>query len=155
MLHTSFIKVNSAATDIKVGALTELKSLANPPSGVKAVCETINMIFGQKAGWQHSKKMLANPNKFLDMVKGYDYDRVSAATFKKLKKYATDPNETFDAIVRKSMAAGCLYKWVSALYNYCEVKFEIHGLPSKADAAEEIKSHSPRGAAEQEGGCAT
>ena len=51
------------------------------------------MIFGQKAGWQHSKKMLANPKKFLDMISCYDYERVyfSAADFKKMKKYATDP----------------------------------------------------------------
>ena len=72
--------------------------------------------------------MLANPEEFVAMIKGYDYDSMSGTTFKKLKLYATDPDETLANINAKSLTAGCVYKWVSALYNYCETRFAILGL---------------------------
>ena len=78
---------------------------------------------------------------FLAEMKAFDKDSMSDATFRKLKKYATDPNETLEGIERIAKVNGCIYKWVRALYEYRETRQSMHGLPAAAE--EETKQRKP------------
>ena len=82
------------------------------------------------------------PKAFVASMQSFDKDTVSDAQFSKLFRYATDPDMSCEKIKSKSAAAVDLYAWVIALYNYCETKNAIQGLPKqirKVAATEERK----------------
>ena len=48
--------------------MTELKALNNPPAAVKMVMDAVLILLGQEdLSWNNAKKMLANPEHFINM----------------------------------------------------------------------------------------
>ena len=67
------------------GDLTELKALMSPPKLVGMSCDALLVCLGvQDPDWKKAKAMMADPEKMLSMLKGYDLDKISPKILKKL-----------------------------------------------------------------------
>ncbi len=105
-------------------AITEIKGFNKPPPAVGVVLEAVMIYFGKKTDWASAKVEMGNPN-FLQMIKAYDKDNVSAAIMAKIKKYVADPAFTPEEVKKQSKAASSLCVWVHAIYLYAGVAKEV------------------------------
>ena len=68
-----------ALQSVTKACLTELKSFANPPKDVKVCLEGLGILMGLASlEWKDLKKLIGD-SKIIDMMKGYDKDKVSPA----------------------------------------------------------------------------
>uniref|UniRef100_A0A8B9L9M7 Dynein axonemal heavy chain 12 n=1 Tax=Astyanax mexicanus TaxID=7994 RepID=A0A8B9L9M7_ASTMX len=136
----------SALDTLKPSDVTIVKSMKNPPSGVKlvmaAVCvmkdikpEKINdpAGTGQKIldYWGPSKKLLGDMN-FLRDLKVYDKDNIPAPVMHKIRsEYMTNPDFDPTKVAKASSAAEGLCKWITAMEVYDRVAKVV--APKKAN----------------------
>ncbi|KAK6963637.1 Dynein heavy chain 7 axonemal [Biomphalaria glabrata] len=126
----------AALNTLKPADITIVKSMNNPPAGVRlvmaAVCvmkdikpEKINNPDkpGQKMNdfWGPSKKLLGDMN-FLASLLEYDKDNIPVAIMKKIREeYITNPMFKPEIVANASSAAEGLCKWILALEVYDRV----------------------------------
>ena len=67
--------------------ITEMKAYAKPAEEIVLVTNAICLLNGKGQEWDEAKKLMNNPNDFIDTLKKYDKDNVKEALLKKLKKY--------------------------------------------------------------------
>ncbi|XP_023932407.1 dynein heavy chain 3, axonemal [Lingula anatina] len=124
----------AALDTLKQNDITIVKSMTNPPAGVRLVMEAVCIMKGQKPDktrdpsgktvedyWPVAKKLLGDL-KFLESLKVYDKDNIPEATMKKIRKdYMNNPE--FDPEIIKKVSSACegLCKWVRALDTYDQV----------------------------------
>lgn len=129
----------AALNTLTPGDMTFVKSMKNPPNGVKLVMETICIIKEVKPDkipdpstgkmvedyWGPSKKLL-NDMKFLEHLINFDKDNIPNAVMKVInEKYLTNPDFEPKLIKKASNAAEGLCKWVTAISSYDKVAKEI------------------------------
>ncbi|CAB3253984.1 unnamed protein product [Arctia plantaginis] len=137
----------NALNTLKPADITLVKSMKNPPAGVKLVMEAVCVMKGIKGDrkmdpsgkaiedfWGPSQKMLGDM-KFLESLKNYDKDNIPPATMKKIRdKYI--PDREFDPAVIAKVSSACegLCRWVRAMDVYDRVIKVV--APKKAALAE-------------------
>ncbi|NXL48091.1 DYH7 protein, partial [Podilymbus podiceps] len=126
----------NALDTLKPSDISIVKSMKNPPSGVKlvmaAVC-VMKHIKPEKTAnpsgtggkildyWAPSKKLLGDMN-FLKDLKEYDKDNISAAVMQKIRaEYLTNPEFDPQKVAKASSAAEGLCKWIMAMEVYDRV----------------------------------
>ena len=130
--------------------IVEVKSLSNPPAGVKMVMEAVCIMMeikGEKIKdpndpmkkiddyWGVSKsKVLADPTKFLDSLFNFDKDAIKDSTIKKVQPYIDNPDFTPEAISKVSKACTSICLWVCAMHKYYNVARMVE--PKKKALAE-------------------
>ncbi|XP_065142099.1 dynein axonemal heavy chain 12-like [Paramisgurnus dabryanus] len=136
----------SALNTLKPADVAIVKTMKNPPSGVKlvmaAVCvmkdirpERINdpAGTGQKIldYWGPSKKLLGEMN-FLKELKEYDKDNIPPQVMSKIRsEYMTNPDFDPNKVAKASSAAEGLCKWITAMEVYDRVAKVV--APKKAN----------------------
>ncbi|OXU22263.1 hypothetical protein TSAR_003308 [Trichomalopsis sarcophagae] len=138
----------AALNTLKPADITMVKSMKNPPEGVKlvmaAVCVMMNVppdrindpTTGRKIldYWGPSKRILSDM-KFLDYLRDYDKDNIPVNIMQTIKKiYLTDKNFEPSKVAKASQAAEGLCKWVRAMVLYDRVIKIV--APKKAKLAE-------------------
>ncbi|CAI6363283.1 unnamed protein product [Macrosiphum euphorbiae] len=126
----------SALNTLKPADITLVKSMKNPPHGVKLVLEAVCVMKGIKSErkpdpkgsgkmiedyWGPSQKLISD-TKFLESLKTYDKDNIDPAIMKNIReKYISDP--AFDPVTIRSVSNACegLCKWIRALDVYDKV----------------------------------
>jgi dynein heavy chain len=117
------------------GDITEVKSMLNPPAGVRLVMETVcimqgvkpKKVAGDKPGtkvddyWSASGPLLQNPQKFLDSLFNYDKENIPDKVIAKIEPYIADESFTPSAIEKSSKACTSICKWVRAMHKYHHV----------------------------------
>ncbi|KAI9333781.1 dynein heavy chain and region D6 of dynein motor-domain-containing protein [Zopfochytrium polystomum] len=138
-LATALPLLNSAlaALDtLKKNDIDLVKSMKNPPDGVKLVMEAVcvmkdikpekvpdpsgsgRMVFDY---WKSSLKMLGDP-KFLDSLKTFDKDDIPAHVIKKIRTtYMPNPEFKPEKVRNASSAAEGLCNWIIAMESYDRV----------------------------------
>ncbi|XP_058823709.1 dynein axonemal heavy chain 3 [Topomyia yanbarensis] len=123
-----------ALDTLKPADITVVKSMKNPPSGVKLVLEAVCVIKGIKPDrktdptgkvledyWGPSQKMLGDL-KFLDGLKTFDKDNIPVPVMKKIREvYIADREFVPEKIKNISMACEGLCRWVRAMEIYDRV----------------------------------
>jgi dynein heavy chain len=126
----------SALNTLTAQDITLVKTMKNPPSGVKIVMEAICILKGVKPDripdpsgsgkkiedfWAPSKKILGEMS-FLKSLKEFDKDNIAPPIIAKIRKEYTD-NPEFDPakIKTASTAAEGLCRWVIAIERYEKV----------------------------------
>ncbi|XP_043934432.1 dynein axonemal heavy chain 12 [Protopterus annectens] len=126
----------SALDTLKPTDITIVKSMKNPPSGVKLVMAAICVMkdikpekindpagSGQKIldYWGPSKKVLGNMD-FLRELKEYDKDNIPVPVMQKIRsEYITNPEFDPAKVVKASSAAEGLCRWILAMEVYDRV----------------------------------
>ncbi|XP_078059400.1 dynein axonemal heavy chain 12 [Mustelus asterias] len=143
----------SALDTLKPSDITIVKSMKNPPQGVKlvmaAICvmklikpEKINDPSGRGEKildyWGPSKKLLGDMN-FLRDLREYDKDNIPVAVMQKIRaEYLTNPDFDPQKVVKASSAAEGLCKWILAMEVYDRVAKVV--APKKARLNEAQRS---------------
>ncbi|OQS06495.1 dynein heavy chain [Thraustotheca clavata] len=125
-----------ALDTIKASEINEVKAMANPPAGVKLVCEGVCVMLGIKPAripdpadpskrimdfWGPSQKMLSDPT-FIQQLKKFDKDNLDPKIMKVVvSKYIADENFSPEKAEKASKAAAGLCKWVHAMALYDNV----------------------------------
>jgi dynein heavy chain len=126
----------SALDTLKKSDIDLVKSMKNPPDGVKLVMEAVcvmkdikpekvpdpsgsgRMIFDY---WKSSLKMLGDP-KFLDSLKAFDKDDIPPHVIKKIRTtYMPNPEFKPEKVRNASSAAEGLCNWIIAMESYDRV----------------------------------
>ncbi|XP_041348477.1 dynein heavy chain 3, axonemal-like isoform X2 [Gigantopelta aegis] len=121
----------AALNTLKQNDITIVKTMQNPPNGVKIVMEAVCVIKGiapikkvDASGrsaedyWPPAKKMLGDM-KFLESLKEFDKDHIPTHVMKKIRdKYISNPD--FDPAIIKNVSSACegLCKWIRAMEVY-------------------------------------
>ncbi|XP_070246928.1 dynein axonemal heavy chain 12 isoform X4 [Myotis yumanensis] len=143
----------SALDTLKPSDITIVKSMKNPPSGVKLVMAAICVMKDIKPEkitdpsgtggkifdyWGPSKKLLGDMN-FLRDLKEYDKDNIPVNVMQKIRgDYLTNPEFDPPKIAKASSAAEGLCKWIMAMEVYDRVAKVV--APKKARLTEAQKS---------------
>ncbi|KAK4874901.1 hypothetical protein RN001_014261 [Aquatica leii] len=139
-----------ALDTLKPADVTLVKSMKNPPYGVKLVMEAVCVMKGSKPDrkpdpgsgkmvedyWGPSVKLLADM-KFLDSLKTYDKDNINPAIMKRIRdRYI--PDRDFDPANIRNVSTACegLCKWVRALEVYDRVIKIVAPKKERLNAAE-------------------
>ena len=106
-----------AVMGINKRCITELKALNNPHPVVLKVISVAGAVLGQDCSdWIQCKKLMKDPAKFQQSLVYIDVDKLDKKTIRKLKAMVNE--FTVQDVMQKSMAAGEIYSWLSALYQY-------------------------------------
>ncbi|XP_014255049.1 dynein heavy chain 3, axonemal isoform X1 [Cimex lectularius] len=141
-----------ALNTLKPSDITIIKSMKNPPSGVKLVMEAVCVMKGIKSErkpdpsgtgkmiedyWGPSLKMLGDL-KFLEALKSYDRDNINPAIMKRIRERYI-PDRDFDPNVVKLVSNACegMCKWVRAMEVYDRVNKIVAPKKAKYLEAEE------------------
>uniref|UniRef100_A0A2K6K692 Dynein axonemal heavy chain 12 n=1 Tax=Rhinopithecus bieti TaxID=61621 RepID=A0A2K6K692_RHIBE len=143
----------SALDTLKPADITIVKSMKNPPSGVKLVMAAVCVMkdikpekISDPSGtggkildyWGPSKKLLGDMN-FLRDLKEYDKDNISVTVMQKIRsEYLTNPEFDPPKVAKASSAAEGLCKWIMAMEVYDRVAKVV--APKKARLSEAQKS---------------
>ncbi|NXG35216.1 DYH7 protein, partial [Dromaius novaehollandiae] len=143
----------AALDTLKPSDITIVKSMKNPPSGVKLVMAAVCVMkdikpekIADPSGtggkildyWGPSKKLLGDMN-FLKDLKEYDKDNIPAAVMQKIRaEYLTNPEFDPPKVAKASSAAEGLCKWIMAMEVYDRVSKVV--APKKARLREAQQS---------------
>ncbi|CAJ1084997.1 dynein heavy chain 12%2C axonemal [Xyrichtys novacula] len=143
----------SALDTLKPSDVTIVKSMKNPPSGVKLVMAAVCVMkeikpdkIADPAGtgkkvldyWGPSKKLLGDMN-FLRDLREYDKDNIPVPVMQKIRtEYMTNPDFDPSIVAKASSAAEGLCKWIKAMEVYDRVAKVV--APKKANLAEAQES---------------
>ncbi|XP_037594046.1 dynein heavy chain 12, axonemal [Cebus imitator] len=143
----------SALDTLKPADITIVKSMKNPPSGVKLVMAAVCVMkdikpekISDPSGtggkildyWAPSKKLLGDMN-FLRDLKEYDKDNIPVTVMQKIRsEYLTNPEFDPPKVAKASSAAEGLCKWIMAMEVYDRVAKVV--APKKARLSEAQKS---------------
>jgi len=123
--------------------VVEVKSLKNPPAGVRLVMEVACIFFGRapkmvpdtregaKPGakmqdyWGQSTDLVKDPQKFLDSLLSYDKDAIGPEIIERADPYML--REDFDPAVVKKVSKACtsICMWARAMHTYYNVSLAI------------------------------
>ncbi|KAF4024010.1 hypothetical protein G4228_015792 [Cervus hanglu yarkandensis] len=143
----------SALDTLKATDITIVKSMKNPPSGVKLVMAAVCVMkdikpekISDPSGtggkildyWGPSKKLLGDMN-FLRDLREYDKDNIPVTIMQKIRgEYLTNPEFDPPKVAKASSAAEGLCKWIMAMEVYDRVAKVV--APKKARLTEAQKS---------------
>ncbi|XP_032094987.1 dynein heavy chain 12, axonemal [Thamnophis elegans] len=143
----------AALDTLKPADITIVKSMKNPPSGVKLVMAAICVMkdikpekIADPSGiggkildyWGPSKKLLGEMN-FLKDLREYDKDNIPVSVMLKIRsEYLTNPEFDPPKVAKASSAAEGLCKWIMAMEVYDRVAKVV--APKKARLAEAQQS---------------
>ncbi|XP_058027873.1 dynein axonemal heavy chain 12 [Ahaetulla prasina] len=143
----------AALDTLKPADITIVKSMKNPPSGVKLVMAAICVMkdikpekIADPSGiggkildyWGPSKKLLGEMN-FLKDLREYDKDNIPVSVMQKIRsEYLTNPEFDPPKVAKASSAAEGLCKWIMAMEVYDRVAKVV--APKKARLAEAQQS---------------
>ncbi|XP_030314514.1 dynein heavy chain 12, axonemal [Calypte anna] len=141
-----------ALNTLKPSDISIVKSMKNPPSGVKLVMAAVCVMKDIKperipnpAGtggkildyWTPSKKLLGDIN-FLKDLKEYDKDNIPAAIMQRIRtEYLTNPEFDPQKVAKASSAAEGLCKWISAMEVYDRVAKVVAPKQQRLNEAQE------------------
>lgn len=125
-----------ALDTVKKQDIDLVKSMRNPPGGVKLALEAVCIMLGippdkkpdpDKPGqriidfWGPSIKLMSNTN-FIDQLRSYDKDNIDVKIMKTIRETYI-PNENFqpDIVAKASSAAEGMCRWVRAMNTYDRV----------------------------------
>ncbi|TSM04870.1 Dynein heavy chain 7, axonemal [Bagarius yarrelli] len=147
----------SALNTLKPSDITIVKSMKNPPSGVKLVMAAVCVMkeikpekISDPAGtgkkvedyWGPSKKLLGDMN-FLRDLKEYDKDNIPTTVMHKIRgEYMTNPDFDPTKVAKASSAAEGLCKWINAMEEYDRVAKVVAPKKAKLAVAQESKAAS-------------
>ena len=82
------------------------------------VMAAVATLFGEVTDWANCKKLMSDKNAFINRIRDYDQDNVSAALMKKVRKYTSKEQFRLEHIIKKSMAAADIAHWVLYIDQY-------------------------------------
>ncbi|SMQ54365.1 unnamed protein product [Zymoseptoria tritici ST99CH_3D7] len=128
-----------SVSNIKRQHLTEVRSMQNPPAGVKLALESVCTLLGHKANDWKTIVSIVRRDDFIASIVGYDNERQMTPQLrnKMTAEYISKEEFTFERVQRASKACGPLVQWVEAQVNYSEILDRVGPLREEVDTLQD------------------
>lgn len=133
------IEAQRSVSNIKRQHLTEVRSMANPPSGVKLALESVCTLLGHKVDSWKSIQAVVRRDDFIANIVNYDNEQHMTPNLRQKMRhdYLSNDDFTFEKVNRASKACGPLVQWVEAQVNYSEILDRVGPLRAEVEQLEE------------------
>lgn len=125
--------------DIKRQHLTEVRSMGNPPAGVKLALEAVCTLLGHKVDSWKMIQGIVRRDDFIASIVGYDNVHQMTKNHRQRMQndFLSKDEFTYERVNRASKACGPLVQWVEAQVNYSAILDRIGPLREEAEQLEE------------------
>ena len=133
------LSAQESVSNIKRQHLTEVRSMGNPPSGVKLALEAVCTLLGHKVDSWKTIQGIVRRDDFIASIVGFDNERqmTRAARLKMQNDFLSKEDFTYERVNRASKACGPLVQWVEAQVNYSAILDRVGPLREEAEQLEE------------------
>ncbi|KMU78782.1 dynein heavy chain [Coccidioides immitis RMSCC 3703] len=117
------IEAQKSVSNIKKQHLTEVRSMANPPAGVRLALESVCTLLGHRVDSWKTIQGIIRRDDFIASIVNYDNERQMTRGLRTRMNndYLSKEDFTFERVNRASKACGPLVQWVEAQVNYSEI----------------------------------
>ena len=135
------LEAQRSVQNIKRQHLTEVRSMQNPPSGVKLALEAVCTLLGHRpADWKGIVGIVRKDDFIASIVNYKNEAQMTPQHREKMKRdYLSNDDFTFEKVNRASKACGPLVQWVEAQVTYSDIldrvgplREEVHRLADEA-----------------------
>ncbi|KAJ2744465.1 dynein heavy chain [Coemansia sp. BCRC 34301] len=125
-----------AVSNIKKQHLSEVRTMANPPAGVKLALEAVCALLGHRAADWKALQAVVRRDDFIASIVGFDTDRHVTKPLRAhmRRTFLERPEFSFDAVSRASKACGPLVTWVVAQVEFSDILERV--APLRAEVAQ-------------------
>lgn len=133
------IEAQKSVSNIKKQHLTEVRSMGNPPAGVRLALEAVCALLGHKVDNWKTIQGIIRKDDFIASIVNYDNEKQMTRTLrsKMQNDFLTKDDFTFERVNRASKACGPLVQWVEAQVNYSSILDRVGPLRDEVDQLEE------------------
>lgn len=133
------LEAQKSVSNIKRQQLTEVRSMGNPPSGVRLALEAVCTLLGHKVDSWKTIQGLVRRDDFIASIVNYDNERQMTRSHrtKMQSEFLSKEDFTYERVNRASKACGPLVQWVEAQVNYSEILDRVGPLREEVDQLEE------------------
>ena len=133
------LDAQESVSNIKRQHLTEVRSMGNPPAGVKLALEAVCTLLGHRVDSWKMVQSIVRRDDFIASIVGYDNERQMTKNqrIKMQNEFLSKDDFTYEKVNRASKACGPLVQWVEAQVNYSAILDRIGPLRREADQLEE------------------
>ncbi|KAJ9613346.1 dynein heavy chain [Cladophialophora chaetospira] len=133
------IEAQRSVSNIKRQHLTEVRSMANPPSGVKLALESVCTLLGHKVDNWKSIQGVVRKDDFIANIVNYNNEKDMTPSLRQKMRHEFLSNDdfTFEKVFRASKACGPLVQWVEAQVNYSEILDRVGPLRAEVEQLED------------------
>ncbi|MCJ1311828.1 hypothetical protein MMC25_005501 [Agyrium rufum] len=133
------LAAQESVSNIKRQHLTEVRSMGNPPAGVKLALEAVCTLLGHRVDSWKSIQAIMRRDDFIASIVGYDNERQMTKSHrtKMQQEYLGKDDFTYERVNRASKACGPLVQWVEAQVNYSAILDRVGPLREEAEQLEE------------------
>lgn len=133
------LDAKESVSNIKRQHLTEVRSMANPPAGVKLALEAVCTLLGHKVDSWKMIQGIVRRDDFIASIVGYDNERQMTRSHRQRMQndFLSKDDFTYERVNRASKACGPLVQWVEAQVNYSAILDRIGPLRIEAEQLEE------------------
>ncbi|KAJ5893544.1 hypothetical protein N7495_005235 [Penicillium taxi] len=132
-------EAQKSVSNIKRQHLTEVRSMGNPPAGVRLALEAVCTLLGHKVDSWKTIQGLVRRDDFIASIVNYDNERQMTRNMrvKMQNEFLSKEDFTYERVSRASKACGPLVQWVEAQVNYSEILDRVGPLREEVDQLEE------------------
>ena len=129
------ISAQESVSNIKRQHLTEVRSMGNPPSGVKLALEAVCTLLRHKIDNWKTIQGIVRRDDFIASIVGYDNERQMTRSHRTRmqNEFLSKEDFPYEKVNRASKACGPLVQWVEAQVNYSAILDRIGPLREEAD----------------------
>ncbi|KAK4543545.1 hypothetical protein LTR36_005440 [Oleoguttula mirabilis] len=133
------LEAQRSVSNIKRQHLTEVRSMQNPPAGVKLALESVCTLLGHKAADWKTIVSIVRRDDFIASIVNYDNERQMTPQHrvKMRAEFLSKEEFTFERVNRASKACGPLVQWVEAQVTYSEILDRVGPLREEVSQLEE------------------
>jgi dynein heavy chain 1, cytosolic len=112
-----------SVSNIKRQHLTEVRSMGNPPAGVKLALESVCTLLGHRVDSWKTIQGLVRRDDFIASIVHYENERQMTPNLraKMRSHYLSNEDFTYERVNRASKACGPLVQWVQAQVDFSEI----------------------------------
>ncbi|QPG94731.1 Dynein heavy chain cytoplasmic [Epichloe festucae Fl1] len=132
-------EAKASVSNIKRQHLTEVRSMGNPPSGVRLALDAVCTLLGHKINDWKAVQAVVRKDDFIASIIMFDnVKQMTRALRNKMRNdFLSNPEFTFEKVNRASKACGPLVQWVAAQVNYSDILDRVGPLKEEVTQLEE------------------
>ncbi|GME34113.1 ATPase AAA+ type core [Neofusicoccum parvum] len=133
------VEAQKSVSNIKRQHLTEVRSMQNPPAGVRLALDAVCTLLGHKTSDWKSIVAIVRKDDFITSIVNYDNEKnmTKNLRIKMRNEFLSKDEFTFEKVNRASKACGPLVQWVEAQVNYAEILDRVGPLREEVGQLEE------------------
>lgn len=133
------LEAQKSVQNIRKPQLTEVRSMANPPAGVKLALEAVCTLLGHRIDSWKAIVAIVRRDDFIASIVQFDNEKQMTPSHRRKMRneYLSKEDFTFEKVNRASRACGPLVQWVAAQVNYSEILDRVGPLREEVGQLEE------------------